>query len=142
MTEPARDRADLRTPALGMVAWLASLVALGLPGPLTAGLLAAAAGAVVLRRARGVAVGTQVGWLVVGAAVATSALLHTESVGSTPAAELAAQRAAVRGMALVRSDPVRGDGGRAPYVHFRATLLEVTGRGPQVRLGVGSAARR
>jgi competence protein ComEC len=126
--------ADLRTPALGAVAWVTALVALGLPLRVTAALLVVASGAVLARRLRGLPVGTQAGWLVAAAAVAASALLHAESVGTTPVTDLADQRAAVRGVLVVRSDPVSGSGGHAPYVHFRATLTEVSGRGRQVRL--------
>ncbi|MGY2874269.1 competence protein ComEC [Marmoricola sp. URHA0025 HA25] len=128
------DRPDLRMPALAAVSWVAALVALGAPVGLTALLVAAGVVALAGLRLRGVPVRTQTGWLVSAAAVATSAVLHVESVGATPVAELAHQEAAVRGVLLVRSDPVSGRGGRAPYVHFRAILLEVSGRGRQVRL--------
>jgi competence protein ComEC len=138
VTTTVRARAgpgsDLRAPVLGAVAWAAALVALGVPAAFAGLLLAAGAVAVAARWRRGLPTGTHVGWLVVAAAVATSALLQIESVGSTPATELAAQEAAVRGVLVVRSDPVRGSGRRAPYVHFRATLLEVSGRGRATRL--------
>jgi competence protein ComEC len=126
--------ADLRAPVLGAVAWATALTALGLPVWVTGALLLALAGLVVDRRRRGVELGTQVGWLVAAAAVAASALLHVESVASTPVRQLAAQRASVHGVLVVRSDPVLGHGRHASYVHFRATLLEVSGRGQRVRL--------
>lgn len=133
MTEAAA-RADLRTLALGALAWAAALVALGAPVALTGVLLALGAAAILACARRGLPVGTQTGWLVAAAAVAASAVLHVQSVGTTPLSDLAHQRAAVRGVLLVRSDPVTGSGGHAPYVHFRATVLEVSGRGRQVRL--------
>ena len=110
MIAAAAGRADLRMPALGAVAWLAAIVALGLPFLVTVALLVAGACAVAVRRMRGLPVRTHVGWLVAGAAVAASAALHTASVGATPLTELAEQSAAVRGTLLVRSDPVSGSG--------------------------------
>jgi competence protein ComEC len=132
----AVERADLRVPALGAVGWVAALVSLGMPVALTMALLLAGAAAVAARRVRGLSAGTQAGWLVAASAVAASAMLHSESVGSTPVSDLAEQRAAVHGVLVVRSDPVSGSGGHAPYVHFRATLLDVSGRGRDVRLRV------
>jgi competence protein ComEC len=125
---------DLRAPALGAVAWVAALGALGLP-PWSVGLTLAVLGClVVVRGQHGRGVGTQVGWLVAAAAVTCSAVLRAQSVGSTPVSQLAEDRAAVHGILVVRSDPVAGRGPRATYVHFRATLLEVSGRGREVRL--------
>ncbi|RNM13844.1 ComEC/Rec2 family competence protein [Nocardioides pocheonensis] len=126
-------RADLRTPALGLVAWAAALLVLGLPHWLCGGLLGLGLLAVLARRQRRLPVRTQVGWLVAGAAVAASALLHVESVGVTPVRDLAADRAAVQGTLVVRSDPVLGRG-RTRFVHFRAVLEDLTARGRRVRL--------
>lgn len=134
MTALTTARSDLRTPVIAAVAWAAALVALGLPAPVTGLALGAGAAAVAVRRRHGLPSGTHVGWLVAASAVVASALLQVESVGTTPATELAQQGAAVRGVLLVRSDPVSGNGRHAPYVHFRATLLEVAGRGRQTRL--------
>jgi competence protein ComEC len=126
--------ADLRTPVLGAVAWAAALVALGMP-VWVSGMLLAGAGALVLaRRRHRRPVAAQLGWLVAATAVVGSALLHAASVERTPLQELARQRASVGAVLLVRSDPVTGQGRRASYVHFRATLLEVVGRGRHVRL--------
>ena len=126
--------ADLRAPVLGAAAWAAALVALGAPVWTTGSLVLAAAGLVEVRRRRGLAVGTLVGWLVAAAAVAASAVLHVESVSTTPVQQLAEQRASVQALLVVRSDPVAGRARHARYVHFRATLLEVSGRGRHARL--------
>lgn len=133
MRAPVR-RADLRTSALAVVAWTAALLALGAPVPVTAGVVLVAAAAVLGALRRGRPARTQAGWLLAAAAVAASAVLHVESVDASPVADLARQGAAVRGVLVVRSDPVTGNGRHAPYVHFRATLVEVAGRGRQVRL--------
>jgi competence protein ComEC len=126
--------ADLRAPALGVVAWTAALLVLGVPRWLAGGLLVASVLVVLDRRRRGRPVRTQAGWLVAGAAVGASALLHVESVGVTPVRDLAAQRAAVQGSLVVHSDPVPGHGRRTSFVHFRAVLVDVTARGRRVRL--------
>ena len=125
---------DLRAAAVGVVAWLSALGAFALPSWVGLVLLLTAVGGLVHRWRRGRPVATRVGWLVAAAAVGASALLHVESVGRTPVQELAAQRAAVHGTVVVRSDPVRGHGRRAPSVHFRATVLELWARGRHVRL--------
>jgi competence protein ComEC len=116
------------------VAWLAALAVFVLPLWAVGAVLLAAAGGLVVRWRRGGPVATRTGWLLAAAAVAGSALLQVESVGHTPVQVLAAQRAAVHATILVRSDPVQGQGRRAPYVHFRATVLDLTARGRHVRL--------
>jgi competence protein ComEC len=127
-------RPDLRAPVLAAVAWAAALVALTMPAwTLGVGLLAAAA-LVLARRRQDLPVGTQVGWLVAAAAVAGSALLHVDSVGSTPLRQLAGDRASVHGVLVVRSDPAVARGRHARYVSFRATLLSVSGRGREISL--------
>ena len=132
--EPTRPVADLRAATLGVVAWATALFALGAPTWLTgAGLLGLVA-VVVRRHRRGGPPTTQAGWLVAAAAVACSALLHVESVTTTPVDDLARQRATVHALVQVRSDPVVGRGRRVSYVHFRATLLEISGRGRKIRL--------
>lgn len=129
-----RVNADLRAPVLGAVAWIAALLALGLPAWESGGFLLALGCLAGQRRRRGLPVGTQIGWLVAAAAVTASALLQVASVAVTPVQQLAVQRASVHAVVLVRSDPVAGRGGRVSYVHFRATLLEVSGRGRHIRL--------
>jgi hypothetical protein len=64
---------DLRAPALGGVAWIAALAALGLPSWGVGLTVVAFAGLVVVRWRHGHAVGTQLGWLVAAAAVTCSA---------------------------------------------------------------------
>jgi competence protein ComEC len=125
---------DLRAATLGVVAWVTALVALGAPTWLTgAGLLGLVAVAILRRRLHRPVV-TQAAWLVAAAAVACSTVLHVESIATTPVDDLARQRASVHALVQVRSDPVVGRGRHASYVHFRATLLEVSGRGRRVRL--------
>jgi len=124
--DPTRPVADLRAATLGVVAWATALFALGAPTWLTgAGLLGLVA-VVVRRHRRGGPPTTQAGWLVAAAAVACSAVLHVESVTTTPVDDLARQRATVHALVQVRSDPVVGRGRRVSYVHFRATLLEIS----------------
>ena len=71
--------ADLRTPALGVVAWLAALAGLHLP-PWLDGALVLTFGALVLSRwrHRGHAPAELVAWLLVGVVVAAGALLRIE----------------------------------------------------------------
>jgi competence protein ComEC len=125
---------DLRAAAIGVVAWLSALAAFALPPWLCGGLLLAAGGGLARRRRRGRSVATRSGWLVAAAAVAASTLLHVESVGRTPVQDLAGQRASVEATVQVRSDPVAGRGRRTAYVHFRATVLDLSARGRRVRL--------
>jgi competence protein ComEC len=125
---------DLRAPVLGVVAWGAALVGLGTPAWCACLVLLVATAVVVVRHRRAVEVTTHVGWLVTAAAVAASALLHLESVGTTPLERLAGQRATVRAVIVVASDPVAGSGRRGDYVLFRATVLRVAARGSAVRL--------
>jgi competence protein ComEC len=129
-----RTPADLRMPVLGGVAWAAALVALGLAVWVTGLALLGSGALVVARHRRGRPVAAQTGWLVAAAAVAASALLQTASVDRTPVQELARQRASVHAVLQVRSDPVAARGRRAGYVHFRAVVLEVSGRGRRVRV--------
>ncbi len=131
---PGVSAADLRAPALGAVAWAAALAALGLPASAVGLALGVLAGVVVIRAQRGHGVVTEVGWLVAALAVSCSAVLQAQSVGATPVRELADQRASVHAVLSVRTDPVAGRGPHATYVHFRATLLEVSSRGRRVRL--------
>jgi competence protein ComEC len=126
--------ADLRAPALGVVAWVAALAAFALPDWAVGGPLVASAGFLVHRHRRGLPVRTQLGWWIAAAAVCASTVLHVESVGETPVQHLAAERASVRGTLVVRSDPVLEHGRFSGYVHFRATLLDVSGRGRRFRL--------
>ena len=127
-------KADLRAPVLGAVAWAAALAALGPPARLAAPLVLGLAGLVVLTHRRARPVGTSAGWLVVAAAVTGSTVLHLQSATAPPVGHLAEQRASVTATFVVRSDPVVGRGPRATYVHFRATVLDVAGRGRRIRL--------
>jgi competence protein ComEC len=129
-----RATVDLRAAALGALAWVVALVALGCPPWANGAVLLVLVGLVVSRRRAGRSSATAVGWLVAAAAVSASALLHVESVVGTSVGVLAEQRASVRAVVLVRSDPMTGRGHHSTYVHFRATLLEVDARGQRLRL--------
>jgi competence protein ComEC len=128
------DRADLRAPLLGAVAWAACLAAFLLPGWAVGALLVAAAGVVLHRRRHGLAVASRVAWLLAAAAAAVSVALHVGSVATTPVERLAHDRASVRGVVVVQSDPVLERGRHGDYVRFRATVLEISGRGGYFRL--------
>jgi competence protein ComEC len=116
------------------VAWLAALLVFAVPVRVVAVALVVAGAWLVGRRRNGRPVATYAGWLLAATAVAASATLQVESVARNPVQELAGQRASVRATVLVRSDPVEGRGRRAPYVHFRATVVDVSARGRRVRL--------
>jgi competence protein ComEC len=132
--EARRPVVDLRAATLGLVAWTAALGALASPAWLTGAGLIVLVGLVIVGRRLGRSLVTQTGWLVAAAAVAASTVLHVQSVRTTPVDDLARQRASVHALVQVRSDPVLGRGRRTSYVHFRAKLLEVSGRGRRVRL--------
>lgn len=126
--------ADLRAPVLGGVAWAAALAAFLLPVWLVALTLLGWLGVVASWRLRGAPCASQAAWLVSAAAVCASTVVQAESVARTPVERLAAQQAAVRGVLVVRSDPVVERGRYAGYVRFRASLVEVAGRGERFRL--------
>ena len=89
--------ADLRTPALGVVAWLAVLAGLHLP-PWLDGALVVTLGALVLSRwrRRGRAPAELVAWLLVAVVVAAGALLRIEVVRAGPLPRLAAEEVTAR----------------------------------------------
>ena len=132
------ERADLRMPLVGAVAWLAGLAA-GLVEPW---LLAVGAGSMALVA---VAVGrarrwgrptwlTVAGLVLVAAAVVTTALLRQDAVARSPVADLAAERAAVDVVAVVMSDPHVLPGRFGDQVLVRLDVRQVTGRGLRHRL--------
>ena len=127
-------RSDLRAPVLGAMAWAAALATFLLPGWLVGALLVAGASVVARRHRRGRPVASEVAWLLAAAGVAASVALHVGSVATTPMERLAEQRASVRGVLVVHSDPVLERGRYAEYVRFRASVREVSGRGGHYRL--------
>ncbi|HET9499319.1 MAG TPA: ComEC/Rec2 family competence protein [Marmoricola sp.] len=127
-----RRRPDLRGAALGVVAWLAALAALHLPGWTVLVLLAgAAAAAVTFRRDRWL---TRVGWLLVATVVCATTVLQVARVQRAGLAGLVDERASVHARLTITSDPVLHEGRFHQFVTFRATVSEVTGRGRRVRL--------
>ena len=126
--------ADLRAPLLGAIAWVAALVALAWPPRVCLLILAALGLAGCVRRDRGPSVTTRCGWLLVGASVLASTLLHGVSVRDPVVDHLAGQQAAVRGVLTLRSDPVVRTGRGSAYAWMRAVLERVEGRGARYRV--------
>lgn len=119
-------------PVLGAAGWAAALATLHLPAWLLGVVLLALA--LLVARRRGPRSVTRLGWLLASAAVAASALLHLESVDTTPLGGLAAERASVRATLVVRTDPVLEQGRYSGYVRFRALLVDVEARGGRTRM--------
>jgi len=136
---------DLRTPALGVAAWLGGLAGLLAPGWLCAVLLigvavAAAVPAAVAAlgrardRPRSAMRATVAVWLLVAVAVGLCASFRQDGVHRGAVPDLAGQRAAVTATLMVTSDPVRMRGERAGGVMFRGTVTEVAAAGLRQRV--------
>lgn len=125
----ARPRAtDLRMGAVGLAAWGGGLLA-AYAGP--AGLLVVVAVGVVSvvpHRLRPAAP-TVLGLLLVLVAVGAVAVLRSHQVDASPVRSLADQGAVVRAELRVTSDPRPTQDGLEDGTWFRASVLEVTGRG-------------
>jgi competence protein ComEC len=128
-------RPDLRTPALGAVAWLAALAGLHLPGWLD-GALVVAGGVLLLARwrRRGRAPAEHAAWLLVGAVVAGGALLRIEVVRDGPLPVLAADEVTAQLRLELTGDPTVKEGRFSRYVLARATATRVAARGQAWRL--------
>jgi len=128
-------RPDLRTPALGVVAWLAALAGLHLPWWLD-GALVVAGGVLVLARWRrcGRAPAGHAAWLLVGAVVAGGALLRIEVVRDGPLPVLAADEVTAQLRLELTGDPTLKEGRFSRYVLARATATRVVARGRAWRL--------
>ncbi len=127
--------ADLRTPALGVVAWLAALAGLHLPPGGDVAL--AVAGLVLLLvegRRRGRVPGEHLVWLLVAIVVAGGALLRIEVVREGPLPRLAADEVTARARLELTGDPVLKEGRFSSYVLVHATVSRVTTRGRTWRL--------
>ncbi|MFW6775495.1 ComEC/Rec2 family competence protein [Nocardioides sp. CPCC 205120] len=128
---------DLRAPALGLAAWVGALVGLIVPGGRTVpavaglGLLVALTTALLVRRGadRRATVRTAGALLGVAVVACVVATVHRVDAGTGPVAELAAERASVRGELVVTGDPRLRQGRFSDYVVLRGRLEEVTGRG-------------
>ncbi|HET7682820.1 MAG TPA: DNA internalization-related competence protein ComEC/Rec2 [Marmoricola sp.] len=128
----ARDRPDLRAPAVGLVGWLSALAVLHLPGWVLAGVLGTGGVAVVLaRRDRRL---TVTAWLLVALVVAGATALHVARVERSGLGGLVRDRASVHARIVVRSDPVQHQGRFHDFVTFRAEVLEAAGRGRRIQL--------
>lgn len=130
----AGPRADLRAPALAMVAWGSALVVLLLPTGWWWGVVALAVASAGVARLRHRLRHEHLAWLLAGLAVAAGAALRLENVHSSPVVTLAGERAVVHADLEVRSDPVLKEGRFSSYVLFRAGTLSVTGRGRTYRV--------
>ncbi|MDP3893522.1 MAG: ComEC/Rec2 family competence protein, partial [Nocardioides sp.] len=125
-----RDRPhDLRMPALGATAWLASLGAHHIGAWLlpAVGLVALAALAGRLRGSSWAL--TLVGVALVAGAVTGTTVLRQQAVADNPLAALAHERASVSLTGTVVSDPRPVAGRYADQVLVRVEVREVTGRG-------------
>ena len=127
--------ADLRTPALGGVAWLAALAGLHLP-PWLDGALVATGGALVLSRwrGRGRVPAELVVWLLVAVVVAGGALLRIEVVRAGPLPRLAAEEVTAQVRLELTGDPIVREGRFSSYVLVRAAATRVAARGVTWRL--------
>ncbi|MGI9155775.1 MAG: ComEC/Rec2 family competence protein [Marmoricola sp.] len=121
--------ADLRTPMLGVVAWVAALAGLHLSALVNAlGWLGLAAMAAGLAHRRGLR-REHLAWLAVLVAVAGGTLLRLATVQSGPLPGLAAAQATAQVTLRLSGDPVRKQGRFSDYVLVRATLTRMTARG-------------
>jgi competence protein ComEC len=123
---------DLRAPALGLAAWAGALLALVLPGWVAVAVLLAGGAALVRSPAAWRA--TVACWLLVGAAVWTSAVVRETATGDGPVADLADRRTAVTVRLVVTSDPVRLHGRWADGFRLRADVHEVSSYAGSARL--------
>lgn len=126
---------DLRTPLVGLAAWIGGLV--GLLAPLWVGLLLTSLGLGCVWRAPASVRGALVGVLLAAVGVGVGAGFREASVAQGPVPDLADRRSAVQLRMTVTSDPVRLRG-RLPGVRLRATVtrLQVAGTGHRVRAPV------
>ena len=135
---------DQRAVLLAAAAWLGALAGFWLPVPMLAGLLGAAAVALLaalgIRRGRPPGAGDAVtgpagrgvalvGALGVAAAAAAVAVLHVQALRHSSVAALADGHRWVQVTGTVASDPVLKRGRYGPYIMFRLTADQVTTRG-------------
>jgi competence protein ComEC len=128
---------DLRMLLLGGVAWLGALAG-GWCGWWALPPVGVAAIAVLVlgRHRPRTLVRTALAALLVLGAVAAVAVLRGEQLSGSPVAQLAAERAAVRLVGTVTSDPRHTTGRFGPVVLTRLEVREVTGRGATYSLAV------
>ena len=123
-TPPAGAGRDLRTPALGAIAWLSALAAQAFGSRAWLILAVALVGSTMLARST-----TVIAWGVLSAAVLTGVLLRSGAVEHSPVAELAHQRATVTGRLVVTTDPRVVHGRFGDRTLFHARVEQITGRG-------------
>lgn len=126
----APGAADLRTPALGALAWAGALAGLLLSGRMLLGLVATAVlAALVGVRRWPRAVPTIVAGLVVLLGVLAAAHLRAETTASSPLRAWAEERAVAELTGLVTTDPRPRVGEHGGYVTVRLQVRTVTARG-------------
>lgn len=129
-----RGETDLRAPVLGIVAWLAALIALRAPVWVLVLLWVLGCVRIALRFRRGAEVLSRLVWLVAATGVAAAALVRAEAVRQSAVEDLAEEQASVQAHLVVSSDPVLRRGRFQEYVVFRARTQSVTGRGLRHRV--------
>ncbi len=134
MTTAELSRLDLRAPVLGVVAWLAALLALLAPAWVLVAALVLSCVHLLQRRRRGLELLSRLAWLVAAGGVVASALLRAEAVHDNAVERLARQHASVRAQIVVTSDPLLRRGRFEQYVVFRARTQDLTGRGVRHRV--------
>lgn len=128
---------DLRAAGVGLVGWLVAWWLLGRPPSWCVLLVLAGCLAVAVRSLRGQrARATTWGWLLAGATVGASTLLHLAAVTGSPVHQLAADRASVRAELTVGTTPVRVPGRFSDQVSFDGSVLRISGRGSTFELDV------
>ena len=124
------DRTDLRMLALAAAAWAGAGIGRGLGWWVVPAVAVSAAGVWAVHRRVGVTVArTAVGALLVVAGTGTVTVLRLDQVDHGPIGTLADERAAVRVVGTVRSDPRKVSARYGDLVVTRLELREVTGRG-------------
>jgi competence protein ComEC len=121
-------------PALAVVAWAAALAAQVPTEALLALVVLAGLVGATCARVRPELRTTLAGVALVAAAVLTSALVRTEAVTTGPVGALAAERAAVDVVGVVRQDPLRVTGAFGDQAVVTLGVEEVVGRGLHHRL--------
>ncbi len=127
-----RERPDLRMPLLGLVSWLAAIIATRSSGWVV--LAVAAAAAALVWAVPGLRGPTTAAWLLLGTAIAGGVALRVAAVAESPVVPLARSRAVASGVVVVTADPVVVTGRFGSRVLVRGSLVQVTGRGGRWRL--------
>lgn len=120
---------DLRTPALGAVAWLTAVVAERSGGSAWIVLAVVVVGATAVARLRPASRPTVLGWSALAVAVLAGITLRVQAVADSPVTALARDHATVTGRLVVTGDPRVVHGRFGDRTMFRARVVRVSGRG-------------